>query len=425
MPIKFKPLPPDEAVKWFRSKGYAIGFNWRDVWKQEHAVAFTVAKAMRLDILEDIRGAVDTALEKGVTFQTFKKNLAPVLQAKGWWGRKELEDPVTGEIINARLGSDRRLRVIYDTNLRMAHSAGRWEDIQRLKHNRPYLRYVAVLDERTRESHRRWHGLILPVDHPFWQKHYPPNGWRCRCIVMQLSARDLERNGWEVSGDPPEDLVPFTDNRHGRGGLIPRGIDPGFDYNVGLARLRAFTPPPAGGLPVSFPIGDLPDLPNPRKTAPSRLLPSGLSELEYVDRFLSEFGATRAKPVVFTDKVGEPLSISAELFRNANGTLKATKAGREKYLLLLADSIKKPDEVWWVWDIHGKTKKPILRRRYISRFDLGDAQAPALSVFEFDRSGWQWNGVTNFAPNAERGPAAQDRQLERQRDQLLAYRRKS
>lgn len=424
MSIEFKPLPPAEAVAWFKSKGYAIGFNWRDVWKEEHAVAFTVAKAMRQDILEDIRGAVDTAISKGVPFQTFKKNLAPVLAAKGWWGRKEMEDPVTGEIVNAQLGSDRRLRIIYDTNLRTAHAAGRWQRIQRVKARRPYLRYVAVLDERTREDHRRWHGIVLPVDHPFWLKHYPPNGWRCRCTVMQLSNRDLDRNKWAVSDDPPEDLRPYEDQRHGRSGMIPNGIDPGFDYNVGVARLRAFTPPPAGGLPVSFPIGNLPDLPKPRAANPERLLSEGLSEQDYVDRFLAEFGATREKPVSFIDKVGEPLTISADLFTAADGVLKATKAGRAPYLLLLADSIKNPDEIWWVWELGSKTKKPILRRRYISRFDLGDTQAPALSVFEFDRSGWEWNGVTNFAPNQNRGPASQDRQLERQRDQLLAYRRK-
>ena len=44
------------------------------------------------------------------------------------------------------------------------------------------LRYVAVLDARTRPEHRAWHGLILPIDHPLWDTHYPPNGWGCRCL---------------------------------------------------------------------------------------------------------------------------------------------------------------------------------------------------------------------------------------------------
>ena len=44
----FSPLPPAEAIRFFQKKGYKFGFDWRDVWKEEHAVAFTVAKAMQI-----------------------------------------------------------------------------------------------------------------------------------------------------------------------------------------------------------------------------------------------------------------------------------------------------------------------------------------------------------------------------------------
>jgi uncharacterized protein with gpF-like domain len=95
-------LDPVEAVAFFRKKGLAASFNWKDVWAEEHAVAFTVAKAMRVDILEDIRGAVDAALAKGIPFHEFQKNLAPILQAKGWWGKRDMIDPLTGEIVAAQ-----------------------------------------------------------------------------------------------------------------------------------------------------------------------------------------------------------------------------------------------------------------------------------------------------------------------------------
>ncbi|EPS7972089.1 phage minor head protein, partial [Morganella morganii] len=36
-------LPPAEAIAYFESKGYAIGFNYHDVEAQAHAKAFTVA----------------------------------------------------------------------------------------------------------------------------------------------------------------------------------------------------------------------------------------------------------------------------------------------------------------------------------------------------------------------------------------------
>ena len=94
-----------------------------------------------------------------------------------------------------------------------------------------------MLDERTREEHRRWHNLILPVDHPFWQTHYPPNGWKCRCQVRQISAREAAAEGG-VSADPVVEYRPWVNKKTGETLQIPEGIAPGFDYNAGVANLR-------------------------------------------------------------------------------------------------------------------------------------------------------------------------------------------
>lgn len=49
--IELRALPPAESVGYFHSEDFA----WQDVWKGEHAKACTVAKAMQLDLLADIR----------------------------------------------------------------------------------------------------------------------------------------------------------------------------------------------------------------------------------------------------------------------------------------------------------------------------------------------------------------------------------
>ena len=103
--IELEPLPPREAVEFFRQKGYRMAFPAGHAC-QEHAAAFTVAKAMRLDVLKEIRGATDRAIAEGTTFQDFRRTLGPQLQDKGWWGKREMVDPVTGETVNAQLGSD-------------------------------------------------------------------------------------------------------------------------------------------------------------------------------------------------------------------------------------------------------------------------------------------------------------------------------
>ncbi|PJK29324.1 phage minor head protein [Minwuia thermotolerans] len=245
MAIELEPLPPAEAVAFFRSKGYLTGFSWRDVSAEQHGQAFTVAKAMRLDVMEAIRGELDRALAGGTTFQDFRKTLTPRLKELGWWGRKPMFDELTGETIEAQLGSDRRLRIIYDANLRAAHAAGHWTRIQATKQDLPYLRYVAVLDGRTRPQHRAWHGTLLPVDHVFWQTHYPPNGWRCRCQVQQVSEGQMRRRGWQVTEPPPESGPGRAHVNRRTGEVIeaPAGIDPGWGHNPGMAAEGRFPDP--------------------------------------------------------------------------------------------------------------------------------------------------------------------------------------
>ena len=228
---------PEEAVRDFRAKGLHAGFHWRDTDAAQHLLSFTAAKAMRLDVLQALRDGVDGAIADGSTLATFRKDLEPKLRAMGWWGRQPMVDPATGKTRLVQLGSPHRLRTIFDTNLRMAYARGHWERIERLAEVRPYLRYVAVLDARTRPEHMAWHGTVLPWDHPFWKTHYPPCGWYCRCTVIQLSAGDVEEFGWQVSDAPPsgwDTMRPWRDRRTGRTFQVPVGIDPGFEHNAGL-----------------------------------------------------------------------------------------------------------------------------------------------------------------------------------------------
>lgn len=259
--------PPREALDWFRAKGFKIGFNYRDVWREEHAIAFTVAKILQLDMLADVRVAVDQALADGLTFQEFQKRLTPLLQEKGWWGVQERVDPLTGETKPVQLGSPRRLRIIYDTNLRTARAAGQWERIQRTKEALPYLLYTVGPSREHRVEHLGWHGTLLPVDDPWWKTHFVPNGWGCKCRVRQVTRREYERllktgipapasqatqeinpetglptgrhTGARVpvkTQAPASPLVEWTNKRTGEVQRIPQGIDPGWDYNPGEGR---------------------------------------------------------------------------------------------------------------------------------------------------------------------------------------------
>lgn len=414
--IELKALPPKEAIAYFRSKGYKPTFDWRDMWQEEHSYSFTIAKAMRTDILQDIRQSMDKAIAEGTTFADFRKELRPVLQQKGWWGRKMMTDPLTGEEKEVQLGSSRRLRTIFDTNMRTSYAAGRWEQVQRTKTKRPWLRYLTVGDARVRDQHAQWHNVIKPVDDPFWDDHYPPNGWKCRCTTQQLSERDLERQGLtETKGDFDGPLKTWVDNRNGRTITIPRGIEPGFSYNAGKARMRGLTPPQLDKpvqIPYSGPLIDVAP-PEPRSFPAELLLEDGLNEEDYIKAFLGEFGADIGKPVVFQDKIGEPIIISDDLFRTTSGKLKVSRRMRHRYMLLLAKALKDPDEILWVWEEYPKGRMT-LTRRYLTRWK-GDANNSG-GFLLFDSGNAGWRGVTAF-------PAEKENYLANQRTGTLAYRR--
>lgn len=71
------------------------------------------------------------------------------------------------------------------TALSAAQSAESWAEIQRRARLYPNLRYETAGDERVRESHKSLDQAVYPINHPFWDSFMPPNGYRCRCKVVQ------------------------------------------------------------------------------------------------------------------------------------------------------------------------------------------------------------------------------------------------
>ncbi|GIJ93380.1 hypothetical protein CAPN002_05980 [Capnocytophaga stomatis] len=81
----------------------------------------------------------------------------------------------------------RWLQTEYHQTIANAQAAEKFQGYVAEKSVYPNLKYRTINDERTREKHRAWDGLTLPVEHPFWQKHLPPNDWGCRCYVEQTA----------------------------------------------------------------------------------------------------------------------------------------------------------------------------------------------------------------------------------------------
>lgn len=196
-------LPPEKVKEYFQSKGYAFSFDWYEIWQETHNKVFTVAKAMKLDILQDIRSIVDKAISEGITYEQFLSELEPRLKAKGWWGKQIMFDN-DGRLREVQLGSPQRLQTIYYTNLNVAYSVGRYQTMIDNADNRPYWQYKAVMDRNTRLSHAALNNLVYHYKHPFWDTFFPPNDWGCRCWVRPLTKQQVEDMGLKIETEMPD-----------------------------------------------------------------------------------------------------------------------------------------------------------------------------------------------------------------------------
>lgn len=380
-------LPFAEQIAFFRRKLNLPTNGWTDIYKAEHDWAFVVAGANRDAIVSDFRQAVEKAIAEGTTLETFRKDFDTIVATYGW---------------DYNGGRDWRSRVIYETNLNTSYAAGRYEQLQAA----PYWQYVhADWVSNPRHQHLAWDGLVLARDDPWWQTHYPPNGWGCQCSVRGLWPRDLQRLGKDGPDEAPEvNLVERLIGQRSPSGprlvRVPEGIDPGFEYVPGKARLESAIPPERPDLPGSMGVPSLPTrrpddaLPPPSPFDAAALLPTGRPEQDYAREFLARFGATLQEPAVFTDAIGERLVIGKELFQKTDGTWKADKRERGRFMPLLAQTLIDPDEIWVRLEWHEALEKAVVRRRYIARFQVSDADVPALLVFEVGADGWM--GVTTF-----------------------------
>jgi SPP1 gp7 family putative phage head morphogenesis protein len=349
----FPVVAPEEAVTFFRKKGFRFGFSWLDVFQSEHARAFTVAKAMTRDLLEDIRAAVDAAIADGTTLETFTKMLRPTLEAKGWWGKKIVLDPVTGQHELAQLGSPRRLKTIFNVNMRVAYETGKWERIRRTQSTFPFLRYTAVLDGRERPEHHARHGTILRANDSWWDKHTPPCGWECRCTVLSYNQRQLDRRGLDVTENPVVfPTRPWTNKRTGKVTNIEQGIDPGWSYHVGKAPLEGISPEP------------IPPQRDDKAVSAVRPVPKAVADLR------TAFGLSADG--VFTDAAGWPLAISARW-------LKDLSFARQDAAIKAVRTIVLPKEIRLVW-VTGANGRALLMRRYVG----GDW------TVDIGGEGWRW-----------------------------------
>lgn len=213
--------PFREQIAFFGAKVNLPSRRWDDIKRSAHDRGFIVAGAMKADLLADLRAAVEAAINDGEGIQAFRDRFDEIVDRHGWHGW-------TGE--GTQAGRDWRTRVVYQTNLQTSWAAGRYKQLTDpdLLKLRPWWLYIHDDSvNHPRPLHQEWGDIKLTLRHddPFWQTHYPPNGWGCRCRVKAVRAPE---------GDAATEPPAGWDQLDAKTGA-PVGIDKGWDYAPGAS----------------------------------------------------------------------------------------------------------------------------------------------------------------------------------------------
>ena len=210
--------PFNEQLEFFRQKLNLPTARWDDIHKAAHDRAFIVAGAAQADLLADLKRAVDKTLSQGFGLEEFRRDFKQIVHNSGWssW---------TGQ--GTQAGEAWRTKVIYQTNMMSSYAAGRYAQLTDPEFVKlaPYWRYVHDDSvHHPRPEHQAWgdSGLTLRYDDPFWETHFPPNGWGCMCRVTPVQA--------PATGDAT--AAPEGWDQRDADGNLP-GVDKGFDYQPG------------------------------------------------------------------------------------------------------------------------------------------------------------------------------------------------
>lgn len=379
-------LKPEQIISYLKRKGYKISWSWEDTWKEAYTKAFTVAKAMKRDILSDIRNELQKAVDNGLTFQQFKENLKPTLKAKGWWGKVKAKDapsdfPLPENVDpekEIQLGSPWRLKTIYRTNIDVAYASGHYKAMMDNIKDRPYWMYNAVLDSRTRPSHRALHGKVFRADDPIWDKIYPPNDWNCRCSVIPLDDNDLE----EMKVTQPSRLQAAERE------LLIKKINPGkgWDYNPGKAALE-FDQTFGGNFQLNDNQPTYKDFGRPSvkdvktRTPSPKKFPSikEIGEEKFIELLKKEFDLTDSD--YSTIKTADDIALFTE---DRLKHFYEKKDGRERYASYIKPTLQNPFEVWLSEYVNEKGEIE-LRKSYIGLFRDKDTNEDVFVVLRQEK----------------------------------------
>jgi SPP1 gp7 family putative phage head morphogenesis protein len=185
MDYAFEPVPAQEAVDFIRRKAPMKLKQFQELLPELQALSFTVGGINAADALQDLRDTVAT-LPEGTLWKKVQKEVTKKLDA---YLPIDEEESATERSKRLRKRAQGLLR--YHGN--QAYAIQAYKDMDENRDIYPYWKYLTVGDEGVRDTHSALNGIILPHDHEFWNGHYPPWEFGCRCQLVPVTKGEYER----------------------------------------------------------------------------------------------------------------------------------------------------------------------------------------------------------------------------------------
>ncbi len=174
--MKVTVTPNQEAAAIIQARQAVHSDVYNQLLPEFRSRAIAIAGIDNMNQVRQVRDAI-AKVPAGQTWADTKKTILPILQKNN--------------VANA----SKRADTLIQTNAFQAYATTRRREQldPRMVKLFPYLRYRTMRDNRVRPTHRRLDGLTLPANDPFWETHYPPWEFNCRCMVTQVSQQDADK----------------------------------------------------------------------------------------------------------------------------------------------------------------------------------------------------------------------------------------
>lgn len=246
------------------------------------------------------------------------------------------------------------LKTEYNFAIAASQNAANWIRQKDQEEDFPYLQYQTAGDDRVRDEHAVLDGKIFNLKDTSWQGIYPPNGYNCRCIMIQLGRGDV--NSKETISEPQvKNLIGEEKYKKlQKEGFFQNRGETKTIFELNKAYINQIAKKDIVSInKLTYKDAKLLSIDEIRKKYELPLLKKQNITPE---ELIQQFNANKNKKgvVVFTDYKGRQIALdNISLKKHLKGIYINEKNERHRIFNCLSELIKSPDEVY-LFDYNGK-----------------------------------------------------------------------